>query len=36
MKSEDTHGEPVKQMVYEVPQIVGRIEVTAGLFAPVS
>jgi len=34
MKSEDTHGEPVKQVVYEVPQILLRLDITAGLMPP--
>ena len=30
MKSDDTQVQPVK-LVYEVPQIVARVEITAGL-----
>jgi len=31
MKSEDAQGEPVETTGYEAPQIVARVDITAGL-----
>jgi hypothetical protein len=35
MKTEDTQREPIK-LAYEVPQIVARVDITAGLFPAIS